>query len=48
VVFIPGFGAKSQDYYLEKLLTIGLTSRLEDRRVDLEREAVKISGQSGK
>lgn len=48
VIMIPGFFAKAQDDYLDKLLAIGLTSRLENYRVDVEREPIKIAGQTGR
>lgn len=48
VILVPGFFAKAQDDYLDKLLTIGLTSRLENYRVDVEREPIKIAGQTGR
>lgn len=47
VILIPGFFAKAKNDYLDQLLALGLTSRLERYRVDLEREPIKISGQTG-
>ncbi|NJN88105.1 MAG: hypothetical protein HC881_19685 [Leptolyngbyaceae cyanobacterium SL_7_1] len=48
VIFIPGFYAKSKGFVLENFLAIGLTTRLEGRQVELERDEVKIAGQSGR
>lgn len=48
IVFIPGFYAKSKDYDLTNLLALGLTTRFEDRQIEMEPEEVKISGQTGR
>jgi hypothetical protein len=48
VIFIPGFYAKSKGYFLENFLAVGLTTRLEGQQVELEREEIKIEGQSGR
>lgn len=48
VIFIPGFYAKSKDYFLNNFLALGLISRLEAESVELLRDDVKIAGQTGK
>ncbi|MGG6241573.1 hypothetical protein ACQ4N7_23350 [Nodosilinea sp. AN01ver1] len=48
VIFIPGFVCPERNYYLERFLAVGLTTRIEDEEIILEPEEVKISGQSGR
>ncbi|NJP09040.1 MAG: hypothetical protein HC866_05755 [Leptolyngbyaceae cyanobacterium RU_5_1] len=48
VIFIPGFYARSKGYFLENFLAVGLTTRLENKPVEMERDEVKIAGQSGR
>jgi len=48
IIFVPAFDSKEKDYYINRYLAIGLTNRLEDKRVHLESEEVKISGQTGR
>lgn len=48
VVFIPGFDAGVKNYYIDNFLMIGLTTRLERKRVFLEPDEIKIAGQSGR
>lgn len=48
VVFIPGFDAKCQNFYLDEFLAPGLLSQLEDIQISLVQEEVKIPGQTGK
>ncbi|MBD2245198.1 hypothetical protein [Nostoc sp. FACHB-888] len=48
IIFIPGFDANTQNYYIEHYLGIGLTSRLEGKKITLDSEDIKIAGQSGK
>jgi hypothetical protein len=48
VIFIPGFDAKSQNYFLDTFLTPGLLTQLEDLDIKLDPQDVKIPGQTGK
>lgn len=48
VVFVPGFDAKCQNYYLDAFLEPGLLTQLEDINIKLDPEEVKIPGQTGK
>jgi hypothetical protein len=48
VIFVPGFDAKCQNYFLDTFLAPGLLARLEDIDVKLDPEEVKIPGQTGK
>ncbi|MBD0389627.1 MAG: hypothetical protein ICV54_24770 [Nostoc sp. C3-bin3] len=48
IIFIPGFDAITQNYYIEHYLGIGLTSRLEGKKIIFDSEEIKIAGQSGK
>ena len=48
VVFVPGFDAKRQNYYLDKYLEPGLLTQVEDINVKLDPETVRIPGQTGK
>ncbi|MEH1821131.1 MAG: hypothetical protein V7L31_18965 [Nostoc sp.] len=48
IIFIPAFTSKEKDYYINHYLAIGLTNRLENQRIYLEAEEVKISGQTGR
>ena len=48
VVFVSGFDAQCQNYYLDHYLTQGLLTQLEDIDIKLDPEDVKIPGQTGK
>lgn len=48
IIFIPGFDAIMQNYYIEHYLGIGLTSRLEGKKINFDSEEIKIAGQSGR
>ena len=48
VVFVPGFYAKCQNYYLDTFLTPGLLAQLEDIDITLDPEEAKIPGQTGR
>lgn len=48
VVFIPGFNAKCQNFYVDKFLAPGLLNQLEDIQVNLDPQDVQIPGQAGK
>ncbi len=48
IIFVPGFGSKKKDYYINHYLALGLTNRLEDKRIYLEPEEIKISGQTAR
>jgi hypothetical protein len=48
VVFVPGFDAHCQNYYLDNFLAPGLLAQLEDINIRLDPEDVKIPGQTGK
>ena len=48
IIFVPAFSSKEKDYYINHYLAIGLANRLEDKRVYLEPEEIKISGQTGR
>lgn len=48
IIFVPAFDAKEKDYYINHFLAIGLANRLDDYRVYLEPNEVKISGQTGR
>lgn len=48
VIFVAGFDAQCQDYYLDQFLEPGLLTQLEDIDIKLDPEAVKIPGQTGK
>ena len=48
VIFIPGFYAGPRNKYLDDYLLLGLTTRLENRQVEVGGEEVKIQGHSGK
>jgi hypothetical protein len=48
VIFVAGFNALCQDYYLDTFLAPGLLTQLEDIDIKLDPQAVKIPGQTGK
>jgi hypothetical protein len=48
VIFVPGFDAKCQNFYLDKYLEPGLLTQLEGIDIKLDPETVKIPGQTGK
>jgi hypothetical protein len=48
VVFVSGFDAQCQNYYLDNYLKEGLLNQLEDIDIKLDPEDVKIPGQTGK
>jgi hypothetical protein len=48
VIFIPGFDAKYQNYFLDTFLTPGLLTQLEEIDIKLDPQEVKIPGQTGK
>lgn len=48
VVFIPGFAANTKNHYLDNFLITGLTTRLEQKRILLAPDEVKVAGQSGR
>ena len=48
IIFIPAFDSQEKDYYIDHYLAIGLTNRLENQKIYLEPEKIKISGQTGK
>ena len=48
VIFIGGFGARHQNYYLETFLVPGLLTQIEDIDIKLAPEDIKIPGQAGK
>jgi len=48
MILIPGFFANAQDDYLEKLIMPSLTSRLEQYTITVEREPIKVDGQTGR
>lgn len=48
VIFIGGFDAHCQNYYLDTFLVPGLLTQIEDIDIKLDPEDVKIPGQTGK
>lgn len=48
VIFVAGFDAQCQNYYLDNYLAQGLLHQLEDIDIKLDPEDVKIPGQTGK
>lgn len=48
VIFVSGFDAQCQNYYLDNYLGQGLLNQLEDIDIKLDPEDVKIPGQTGK
>lgn len=48
VVFVSGFDAQCQNYFLDNFLVPGLLTQLEDLNIKLDPEDIKIPGQTGK
>ncbi|MFE4108418.1 serine aminopeptidase domain-containing protein [Almyronema epifaneia] len=48
IIFVSGFDAQSQNYFLDNFLVPGLLTQLEDLDIKLDPEDVKIPGQTGK
>ena len=48
VIFVAGFDAQCQDYYLDQFLEPGLLTQLEDLDIKRDPDAVKIPGQTGR
>ena len=48
IIFVPGFDAECQNYYLDTFLEPGLLTQLEDINIQVDPEEVKIPGLMGK